>query len=472
MNDYGGRRYRFSIHGQRWSEYRRLRRRRRNANFERPFKFSPGDTITLGPIIDHDNLLATFDQMASEGGQAPGPDGIRFEDLGRRERGDICRDVSTMIASGYYLPGPASRVEKPKPNGGTRTLMIRNIGDRVVSKALTNAITPVIDSRFLDCSMGFRLGRNLQQLLAGLEAAVVQQGFRVVVTDDIRKAFDNVLIDSAVAAFARHVNDPDAMRLIEGILRGYDGESRQVGIDQGDALSPLTLNLLLDLVLDRPLLAACQDIPFRYHRYADNLAFLARNVSEGHRVLHETRQLLDAAGFALKGEHGPVDLRRQGAHVEILGFRIRRHSESRLTYELTEESWWNLEQHVSRAHDVPEPAKTANLVLRGWLEAHGPAFGDAEGRDIVDRVLRTASQVGFWEVESEEELLRVVGKARERWLRIHRKALSSDAGVHGGFSSPVYGADALRASPRARSPPGDAEAGLTGYIPAQTGSFP
>ena len=100
MSDYGGRRYRFGIHGQPWYWNRRRNRRRPNANLEPPFKFSPGDTVNLGPIIEADNLLANFDQMASEGGQAPGVDGVKFGDLGRRERGDICRDASSMITRG------------------------------------------------------------------------------------------------------------------------------------------------------------------------------------------------------------------------------------------------------------------------------------------------------------------------------------------------------------------------------------
>lgn len=470
MSDYGGRRYRFGIHGHPWYWYRRRRRRRGNANFERPFKFSPGDTITLGPIIQHDNLLANFDQIAREGGQAPGPDGIRFRDLGRRERGDICRDFSTMIANGDYLPGPARPQDIPKPTGGTRTLTIRGIGDRVISKAVTNAITPAIDCRFLDCSMGFRPDRNIQQVLAGLEAGVIQQGFPVIVTDDIRKAFDNVSIDSAVAAFRRHIDDTDTMRLIETILRGHDGESRQVGIAQGDPLSPVALNTLLDQVLDRPLLAAHPGTPS--WRYADNLVWACQNVSEGHRVLHEAHQLLDAAGFALKGERGPVDLRRQGAHVETLGFRIRRHSEARLIYELTREAWWSLKQHLTRAHDAPEPAKMANTVLRAWLEAHGPAFGDVDGRVVVDRVLCTAAGIGFREVEAEDELLGVIRKAYERWLSIRRKALSCVSGICGSSSSYVYDTNALRASQRTRSPSGAAEAGLSGSIPAHTGTIP
>jgi hypothetical protein len=111
------------------------------------------------------------------------------------------------------------------------------------------------------------------------------------------------------------------------------------------------------------------------------------------------------------------------------------------------------------------------MAVRGWLGVHGPAFGDVDGRAVVDGVCRTASQVGFWEVASADTLLRVVGEAYERRLAIRRKAFSSDASTHGGSSSPVYDTNALRASQSTRSPYGAAEAGLTGSIPAHPGSI-
>ena len=468
MSDYGRRRYRFGVHGQprHWNRRQQLG----DNKLEDAFKFSPGDTITLGPIINADNLIANYKQMEREGGQAPGPDGIRFGDLGRRERADILRAASNMIASGDYRPGPARHVDIPKPTGGTRTLTIRNTPDRVIPKAVFKAITPVIDPQLLDCSMGFRPGRNIQQLLAAMEAAVIQQDRPVIVTDDIRKAFDYVSIEGAIRAFAWHVADADTMCLIESILRGHEGQSRQVGIDQGDPLSPLALNVLLDQVLDRPLLAAHPGTPF--WRYADNLVWVCQSVSDGCRVLQEARQLLDAAGFALKGDYGPVNLRRQGAPVDLLGFRIRRHSETQLAYELTRDAWWSLKQQLIRAHEAPEPARTASMALRGWLEAHGPAFGDVSGRDVVDGVLHTAAQVGFWETDTEEELLNIVEKAYERWMCIRSEAFSTGYGIHGGSSPSIHDADALRASQRPRSPSGDAEVGLAGSIPAQTGAIP
>jgi hypothetical protein len=63
--------------------------------------------IELRPIIHHENLLAAYDQLEHEAGQAPGLDGVHFSDLGRRERADILCAVARAPGNGTYHPGAA-----------------------------------------------------------------------------------------------------------------------------------------------------------------------------------------------------------------------------------------------------------------------------------------------------------------------------------------------------------------------------
>ena len=423
MSDYRRRRYRFSRHGRPWWTYPRIGfGQRRSGTFERPFKFSTGEEIKLEPIIHPENLLAVYSRMEHEAGQAPGPDGVHFGDLGRRERADILRAVGRALADGTYRPGQARHCDIPKPAGGTRTLTIRNTIDRVISKAVLIAIDPVIDPHLADCSMGFRPGRSIDRLLAELEANVVNEERWIIVTDDIRKAFDYVPVQSAINAIRRHIPDEATMELIEKIIRGHNGAARQTGIDQGDPLSPLVLNILLDQVLDRPLQAANPGIPL--WRYADNLVWCCQSVSEGRCILQQARQLLDAAGFGLKADLGPVDLRRQGAHVELLGYRISRHSKTQLHFELTKDAWRNLKQSLIAAHEASHPARTANVVICGWLESYGPVFGGDVKREILDKVRRIAIGVGFRESLPMDRMIEVAGMAGERWRFLRDTALS------------------------------------------------
>lgn len=125
---------------------------------------------TIDVIAATDNLLNTYHDLHRDGGQAPGPDGIRYADLGRGEVAAIMRLVSQVIRDGSYRPHRARSLRIPKASGrGQRTLRIQGIIDRVVATALHRALSPVWESIFHDRSYGFRPGRGPWDMLAHLE---------------------------------------------------------------------------------------------------------------------------------------------------------------------------------------------------------------------------------------------------------------------------------------------------------------
>ena len=70
--------------------------------------------------------------------------------------------------------------------------------------------------------------------------------------DDVRKAFDNINIDTVLTILAKHITEGALLRLIEVVLRGGD-DHKVIGIDQGSPLSPLILNILMNETHDKPL---------------------------------------------------------------------------------------------------------------------------------------------------------------------------------------------------------------------------
>ena len=109
--------------------YRRRRQRRALGQMET-------NSPTLAGVADPEHLIATFHAMKAEAGRAPGPDRVTFEVLGPSEVAACLRAVSKAIMDGSYRPGPSRKLPIPKPGGGHRTLTIRNLIDRVVSKAI------------------------------------------------------------------------------------------------------------------------------------------------------------------------------------------------------------------------------------------------------------------------------------------------------------------------------------------------
>jgi RNA-directed DNA polymerase len=348
------------------------------------------------------------------GGAAPGIDGITYACLSRSESAEALRVLSRGLLDGTYRPHPARRVPLPKPGGGHRTLALRNIFDRVVARALADALTPLWERVFLPRSFGFRPGLGVWHLLAALEADAVARHRWVLATDDIKKAFDNVIIDDVLADHRSLLQESSLLPLTDVVLRGGEAE-RKVGIDQGSPVSPLALNVRLHHAHD---LGVNQGHLPSWYRYADNVAYLCEDVSEGEQALERARNLLEGSGLSLKGEDGrPTDLREES--TQLLGFSLKAEG-GRLRMAPGKGCLDRLTQSLEKAYETNDPTRTANQAVHGWVEAMGPAFEGRRSMDVLREVYRRASNLGFREIDPPKALRRSWRASHQRWLDFTR----------------------------------------------------
>lgn len=185
----------------------------------------------------------------------------------------------------------------PKPNGGLRPLVIWTLRDRVAQRAVYNAIAPSLDSRFLDCSHGFRPGRSTATAVADL-AAARDQGFRWVLDADIEDCFDSIDADRLVHELRDWLDDRHLCRTIEAWLsaeaRGRDGRRHILGAAQGGVLSPLLCNLYL-----HPFDCRLERHDMRMVRYADDFVCLVRRRRELPPLRRRVEAALDERGLRL-----------------------------------------------------------------------------------------------------------------------------------------------------------------------------
>jgi hypothetical protein len=454
-----------------WWRRRRVKCRLEKAR--RQFALPPGILPTLAFVADHEFLLYVFEEMKSKGGQAPGLDGLRYDDLGRGESAAALRAVAKAILAGTYRPHPYRAVKVPKADGGTRELRLRNVIDRVVAGALFRALVPYFEPLFLSSSYGFRASAKMWtapgqeqeadneketfdtwRLLADLEQAVNEEHLCVLVIDDVRKAFDNVRIDDVMAILNKHITDAALLRLIEAVLRGGD-DNHNIGIDQGSPLSPLILNILLhdfhDLALDQ------KEVSARQFRYADNLTYARVTVEQGNEILKTVGEMLQQAGLTLKGrkDGSPVVDLGKAQTAQLLGFSISL-QDDKAHFSLGIDAWQKLEKNLREAHGTNNPTVTAGQVMVGWLQAYGPALDNLDQDDTLDRVLHTAADFGFHEDTSLDELKAAWASARKRWGAAGKAARQRhEATAH---SDGPAGDPAIAASSAAATPPGAAPA--------------
>jgi RNA-directed DNA polymerase len=363
--------------------------------------------VTCDHIFSRDGLYESFQQLKHDNGRGAGIDGISYDAISNKDAGTIAGQLKEVIREGEYRPAATRPVKIPKPGKSElRTLQLPVIGDRMVAKALLNAITPRLEQVFLPGSYGFRPKRSFWNLLVDLEARIQTTGMTVVAVADIRQAFDNVVISRAMRAFERLFNEPafreqafanvdeqDEQRLlkmIESMMRGHDAD-RKVGIDQGNPFSPTVLNVLLHYAHD----VKHEKRGTSWSRYADNLLYLAQDADAASKLLRHTGNLLDKVKMATKAESVEVvDLATET--LAIFGINAHLH-DSKLHLALGEQPWSKLNEELQKLHESRNSQELANSVILGWANSYGPAC-EREGK-VIKKLARIAGENGFQEID-------------------------------------------------------------------------
>ena len=189
------------------------------------------DKAVFDQAIAIANLEAAWSRVLGNGGAAGG-DGVTLVRFMANAPMRLAR-LRQALASGEYAPGPIRRVDIPKKDGGTRTLSIPSIADRVAQTALGFVLTPLIDEELEEASFAYRAGRSVKnavERIRSLHAA----GNLFLVDADIERFFDNVPHDRLIARLAETMTEGPATRLISLWLEHGGANGR--GLAQGSPI--------------------------------------------------------------------------------------------------------------------------------------------------------------------------------------------------------------------------------------------
>jgi RNA-directed DNA polymerase len=233
-------------------------------------------------VCELGNLRSAYRQVVSNRGSA-GIDRMTVEELGPWTSKNI-QTLRASLLNGSYQPQEIRGVAIPKPSGGTRTLGIPTVVDRLVQQAILQVLQPLCDPGFSDHSYGFRPGRSAHQALKKAKAHV-DAGYVKVVDMDLEKFFDRVNHDILMSRLAKRFQDKRLLLIIRrfltaGMMQNGVFSSRVEGVPQGSPLSPLLSNILLD-ELDKEL----EQRGHRFVRFADDCNIYVRSQSAAERVL-------------------------------------------------------------------------------------------------------------------------------------------------------------------------------------------
>jgi group II intron reverse transcriptase/maturase len=276
--------------------------------------------------------------------------------------------IKAKLLVGDYMPQAVRRVDIEKPQGGTRTLGIPTLTDRMVQQALHQVLSPIFEADFSESSYGFRPGRNAHQAVKAAKQYVAE-GRRIVVDMDLEKFFDRVNHDILMEKLSKKIGDGRVLRLIRRYLEaGMMAEGiispRTEGTPQGGPLSPLLSNILLtelDRELERRGHAFC--------RYADDCNIYVRSQQAGERVMASiTRFLADTLKLAVNAAKSAV---ARPWERKFLGYSLTWHKAPKLRIAPT--SLKRLEDKIrevlqgARGRSLTKVINELNPLLRGWM---------------------------------------------------------------------------------------------------------
>jgi RNA-directed DNA polymerase len=226
---------------------------------------------------------------------------------------DLENNLSSLLErfkSGSYFAPPVKRVYIPKEVGGEpiRPIGIPTLEDKILQRAVVMLLAPLYEHDFLDCSYGFRPGRNAHQALEALWQAIMGMGSVCWVLEvDIKSYFDTVKHGYLRDFYKKRVRDGVVNRVLGKWLKAgvmEDGTLRypQEGTPQGGVISPLLANIYLHEVLDvwfeqevRPRLRGRAELI----RFADDFVIVFSNEGDAHRVREVLTKRFERFGLTI-----------------------------------------------------------------------------------------------------------------------------------------------------------------------------
>ena len=244
----------------------------KKAKLDRTVRFT-----SLAHLLTPEFLTETWGMMNRRA--ASGIDGESAEQF-ESELKQRVEEICAQLRAGAYRAPPVRRVEIPKGPGktGTRPLGIPTVADRLLQRAVARIIEAVFEADFLDCSYGFRPGRNPHHALQALRLQIVSKKVNHVFEADIRSYFTRISHQWLRKMVAHRIADPAILKLIGKWLKAgamVDGAliSTKEGTPQGGPISPVLSNIYLHFTLDlwfeKKFKAQCQGEAYLV-RFADD----------------------------------------------------------------------------------------------------------------------------------------------------------------------------------------------------------
>jgi RNA-directed DNA polymerase len=282
--------------------------------------------------INVGSLRSCFEKL--DGKKATGVDGIDKERYGQNLQVNL-EEVIEQMKRMSYRPGPVRQALIPKEGkpGATRALGVCNFEDKLVQKRVQEILESIYEPIFLNCSYGFRPGRNCHDAIKELRQHLYDEEVETIIDVDLARYFD--MIDHRILEdmLRMKIKDTKFLRYINrmfksGVLTHGELAISEEGVVQGSCASPVLANIYAHYVIDVWLEETVKPLArgmVRGFRYGDDLVICCRYERDALRIKEALTKRL--AKYKLKLNEEKTKLvafskhkTRQGAKQGVFDF--------------------------------------------------------------------------------------------------------------------------------------------------------
>lgn len=345
-------------------------------------------------------IWEAYQKVKANRGSA-GVDGQSIAEFEQDEKNNLFK-LWNRLSSGSYFPPAVKQVDIPKHGGGTRSLGVPTVADRIAQTAVAMLLEPEVERVFHPDSYGYRPGRS------ALEAVEVcrQRCWRRpwVVDLDIQGFFDTVPHEPIVAAVKQHTNAAWVLlyvqRWLDAPVQRIDGTlaSRERGTPQGSAISPTLANLFMHYAFDAWMAREFPSIGFE--RYCDDVIVHCASQRQASLVRDRIASRLGRFGLRLHPEKTRIVYCKQDGRDE--------------QFPLTEFTFlgYTFRPRAARLRD--------GRLKAGFL----PAVSKAAKKSMARRIRRW--QLGRWTSLSFREIATMINPVVAGWINYYGRFYKSE----------------------------------------------
>jgi RNA-directed DNA polymerase len=306
--------------------------------------------------------------------------------------------VWNRMSSGSYFPPAVKAVEIPKKAGGTRTLGIPTVSDRVAQMTVKLYFEPLVEPFFHEDSYGYRPKKSVIQAIETTRKRCWKYNW--VLEFDIKGLFDNIDHEFLMRAVDKHT-DVEWVKLyikrwLKAPFQTKEGiKERTSGTPQGGVISPVLANLFLHYAFDKWMSINHPSNPFA--RYADDAVIHCKTKEEAKKLLKSLVGRMNECKLELHPSKTKIvyckDADRKEDHENVafdfLGYTFRpRLSKNRwgkhfvnFTPAISNKSKKSIQQKVrdwklqlKADKELIDLSNMFNSVIQGWINYYGKFY--------------------------------------------------------------------------------------------------